>query len=146
MKGDGEINALFSGSKGAQTPLGASLRSVSPISDKLGLAPISHTLNTGDLVLRDQHQYLLQHCIERLGGGGVLDVIIMRWTLCAKCHRSVKIVDMTDERTDQSMRTTFFFADSSEACSDIVILGLVLSLVFAQKEMTTLTYLNTSNM
>ena len=26
--------------------------SVSPVSDKLGLAPVSHTLNTGDLVLR----------------------------------------------------------------------------------------------
>ena len=26
-----------------------------------------HTLTTGDLVLRDQHQYLMQHCIEKLG-------------------------------------------------------------------------------
>ena len=26
-----------------------------------------HTLNTRDLVLRDQHQYLMQHCIEKLG-------------------------------------------------------------------------------
>ena len=25
-----------------------------------------------------------------------------------KCHRHVKIVDMSDERTDQSMRTTLF--------------------------------------
>ena len=41
---------------------------------------------------------------------------------------------MSDERTDQSMRTTLFFADSSEVYSDIVILGLVLSLVFAQKK------------
>ena len=30
------------------------------------------------------------------------------------CHRHAKIVDMSDERTDQSMRTTFVFADSSE--------------------------------
>ena len=30
------------------------------------------------------------------------------------CHRQAKIVDMSDERTDQSMRTTFVFADSSE--------------------------------
>ena len=40
----------------------------------------------------------------------------MRWTLCPKCHRSAKIVDMSDERTDQSMRTSLFFADSSEVC------------------------------
>ena len=51
---------------------------------------------------------------------------------------------MSDERTDQSMRTTLFFADSSEVCSGIVILGLVLSLVFAQKSRTT--DLNTSSM
>ena len=46
-----------------------------------------------------------------------------------RCHRHVKIVDMYD----QSIRTTLFPADSSEVCSGIVILGLVLSLVFAQK-------------
>ena len=40
--------------------------SVSPVSGKLGLALVSHTLNTGDYVLRDQHRYLMQHCIERL--------------------------------------------------------------------------------
>ena len=32
----------------------------------------------------------------------------MRWTLCPKCHRHVEIVDMSDERTDQSMSTTLF--------------------------------------
>ena len=51
----------------------------SSVADKLGLAPVLHTLNAGDLVLRDQHQYLLQHCIEKLG---FLYAIIMRWTLC----------------------------------------------------------------
>ena len=50
-----------------------------------------------------------------------------------RCHRHVKIVDMYD----QSIRTTLFFADSSEVCSGIVILGLVLSLVFAQKSRAT---------
>ena len=45
-------------------------------------------------------------------------------------HRHVKIVDMSD----QSIRTTFFFADSSEVCYGIVILGRILSLVFAQKK------------
>ena len=77
----------------------SSVTSVSPVSGKLGLAMVSHSLNTGELVLRDQHQYLMQHCIERLE---FLDA------LCPKCHRPVKIVDMSDERTDQSMRTTLF--------------------------------------
>ena len=39
--------------------------SVSPVSGKLGLAQVLHTLNTSDLLLMDQHQYLLQHCIDR---------------------------------------------------------------------------------
>ena len=51
---------------------------------------------------------------------------------------------MSDEWTDKSMRITFFSVDSSEVCSGIVILGLVLSLVFAQKGKTT--DLNTSSM
>ena len=46
-----------------------------------------------------------------------------------RCHRHDKIVDMYD----QSISTTLVFADSSEVCSGIVILGPVLSLVFAQK-------------
>ena len=45
-----------------------SVMGVSPTSGKLGLEPVSLTLNDSfDLVLRDQHQYLLQHCIEGLG-------------------------------------------------------------------------------
>ena len=46
-------------------------------------------------------------------------------------HRHVKIVDMPD----LSIRTTLFFAcsRSSEVCSGIVILSLVLSLAIAQK-------------
>ena len=46
-----------------------------------------------------------------------------------RCHRHVKIVDMPD----QPIRTTLCFAFSSEVCSGIVILCLVLSLVIAQK-------------
>ena len=42
------------------------------------------------------------------GGGRNNDAIIMRWTSCPKFHRHVKILDMSDERTDQSMRTTLF--------------------------------------
>ena len=45
----------------------SSVTSVSPVNGKLGLSPVSHTMNTGDLVLKDQHQYLMQHCIEKLG-------------------------------------------------------------------------------
>ena len=47
----------------------SSVTSMSPVSGKLGPAvpAVSQTLNTGDLVLRGQHQYLLKHCIERLG-------------------------------------------------------------------------------
>ena len=45
-----------------------------------------------------------------------------------RCHRHVKIVDTSD----QSIRTTFFFAYSSEVCSGIVILGRVPSLVFVR--------------
>ena len=41
-----------------------------------------------------------------------------------KFHRRVKIVDMSCKRTDQSMRTTLFFADSREVFSGIVILGI----------------------
>ena len=45
----------------------SSVTSVFPVSGKLRLSAVSHTLDTGDLVLRDQHQYLMQHCIEKLG-------------------------------------------------------------------------------
>ena len=45
------------------------------------------------------------------------------------------IVDMSDERTGQSMRTTlkYNFADSDKMRSGVVILGLVLALVLAQE-------------
>ena len=84
----------------------SSVTSVSPVSNKLGLAPVSRALNTGDLVLKDQHQYLMQYCIEKLG-------VFLIPSLCVGpsvqiCHRHVKIRDMSDERTDQSMRTTLF--------------------------------------
>ena len=44
-------------------------------------------------------------CNTALRGWGFLDAII---TLCPKCHRTINIVNMSDERTDQSMRTTMF--------------------------------------
>ena len=42
---------------------------------------------------------------------------------------------MSDERTDQSMRTTLKdnFVDSGKMCYGVVILGLVISLVLAQE-------------
>ena len=68
------------------------------------------------------------------GAVGFLKPLLCVGSSVQKCLRHFKIVDMSDERTDQSMRTTlFFFFYSSEVCSDIFILGLVLSLVFAQK-------------
>ena len=115
-----------------------SVTSVSLVSGKLGLVSVSHTLNNScDLVLRDQHRYLLQHCIERLG---------VSWChyYALDPHRHVKIVDTSDERTVTSQSAQDCFADSSEVCSGIVILGLVLSLVFAQKGRTT--DLNTPSM
>ena len=92
-------------------------------------------------MLRDQHQYLLQHCIERLR---------VSW-----CHYyaldslSKTVTNMFNLQTCLMSELTrqcaqHCFADSSEVCSGIVILGLVLSLVFAHKGRTT--DLNTSSM
>ena len=76
-----------------------SVTSVSPVSG-LGLATVLHTVyNYGDLVLG-----VSCHVASR--GWGFLDAITMRWTLCPKCHWHVQIVDMSDEQTGQSMRTT----------------------------------------
>ena len=62
-----EINLIALTSYFGKMRMPSAVTSMSPVSGKLGLAPVSHAVNTGDLVLRDQHQYLLQHCIERLG-------------------------------------------------------------------------------
>ena len=69
--------------------MSSSVASVFQVSGKLGLAPDPHTLNTGDLLLRDQHQYLMQHYIENLG-------VFLTPLLCVRpsvqnCHRHVKI-------------------------------------------------------
>ena len=63
--------------------------------------------------------------------GGFLMPLLCVGSSVQKCHKHVKMVDMPDELTDQSLCSTLFFADSSEVCSGIVILGLVLSLGFA---------------
>ena len=97
-----------------------------PASGKLWLAPVWHTLNNSfDLVQRDQH--LLQNCIEGLG---------VSW-----CHfyaldpLSKDVTDMLKCRHVWPVNThNIIFADSSEVCSGTDILGLVLSLVFAQKK------------
>ena len=60
------------------------------------------------------------------------------------CHRHVKILDMSSERTDQSMRKPLLLLILVRCVLAFVILGLVLSLVFAQKGRTT--DLNTSSM
>ena len=53
----------------------------------------------------------------------------------SKISYASSIVDMSDERTDQSMRTTLKgnFADSGNVCFGVVILSLVLALVLAQE-------------
>ena len=79
-----------------------SVTSVSIVSGKLGLVPVLHTLNTGDWCWGISINI---SCNTASRGCGFLDATI---TLCPLCHRSVKIVDMSDERTDQSMRTTLF--------------------------------------
>ena len=54
----------------------------------------------------------------------------------SKISYASSIVDMSDERTDQSMRTTLKgnFADSGNVCFGVVILSLVLALVLAQEK------------
>ena len=43
-----------------------------------------------------------------LGAVGFLKPLLCVGYFVQKCHRHVKILDMSDERTDQSMRTTLF--------------------------------------
>ena len=74
-------------------------------------------------------------------GWGFLGAIIMRWTLCPKMSKACYTVD----NCKLTSRCAYYcFADSSEMCSGMIILGLVLSLVFEQKGKTT--DLNTSSM
>ena len=102
-----------------------SVTSVSPVSGKLGQAPVSHTLNSYcDCRLRDQHRYLLQHCI--------LMSLLCVGPSVQKCHKNVIIVDVSDEWTDQSMHTTLFLLILVRC-----VLALVLSMVFAQKRTNT---------
>ena len=67
----------------------SSATSVSPVSGKLGLAPVSYTLNTGDLVLRDQHQYLLHP-----EAGGFLMPLLCVGPSVQKCHRQLKLSEL----------------------------------------------------
>ena len=50
----------------------SSVMIVSPVSGKLGQALVSHTLNTGDLVLRDQHQNSISYATLHREAGGFL--------------------------------------------------------------------------
>ena len=118
--------------------MSSSVTSVSPVNGKLGLAQVSHTLSTGELVLRNRATW------HRKAAGFLMSLLCVGPSV-QNCHRHVKILDMSDERTDQSMRTTLFFADSSEVSSGIVFLGLVLSLFFFHKKGRT-TDINTSSM
>ena len=62
-------------------------------------------------------------------------------TLRSTMFFTCSIVDMSDERTGQSMRTTLKvkFAYSGKMCSGVVILGLVLALVLAQERQYSIT-------
>ena len=81
----------------------SSVTSVAPVSGKLGLAQVLHTLNNScDLVPRDQHAKL-----HREAGSFLMPLLCVGPSV-QKCHGHVKIADMPDERTDHSMRTTLF--------------------------------------
>ena len=75
--------------------------STSQVSNKLGLELVWHTLNTADLVLN-----ISCNTVSRGWAGGFFMPIFWVESSVQKCHGHVKIVDMSDERTDQSMRTT----------------------------------------
>ena len=76
----------------------------SQIRRKLGLALASHTPN-GDLVPRDQPD---SSCNAALTAWRFLGASIMRRTPCPERSFTYSIVDMSDERTGQSMDTVFF--------------------------------------
>ena len=75
---------------------------------------------------------------------GCFYAIIMRWTLCPKMSQKCQNCRHVWWANCPVNAHNIVFADSSEVCSCIVILGLVLSLVFARKGRTT--DLNTSSM
>ena len=60
----------------------SSVTSVSQVSGKLGLAPVSHTLNTGDFGAEGSAS-IFPATLHR-EAGAFLDAIVMRWTLCPK--------------------------------------------------------------
>ena len=115
----------------------SSVTSVSPVSIKSGIASVLHTLKTGDLVLRDQHQYLMQHCNEKLP-------LLCDGPSVQNCHRHVNYFRHFWWANWPVNAHNIVFADFSEVCSGIVIQDLVLSLISAQKSRTT--DLNTSSM
>ena len=81
----------------------SSVTSVSPASGKLGLAPVSHTLNTGA-----EGSASISHATlhRKAGGGGGFLMPLLCVGPFVQNVRRVNILDMSDERTDQSILTT----------------------------------------
>ena len=74
----------------------SSVWSVSPVSSKLGLAPVSHTLNTGDLVLRISI-HISYNTASR--GWWFLGALLCVGSSVQNYRRHVKILHMSDELT-----------------------------------------------
>ena len=78
----------------------SSVTSVSPVSGKSGLAPGSHTLNNScDLVLYGSAS-ISPATLHRQAGGFLMPSLCVG-PFVQICHRHDKIVDMSDEQTDQ---------------------------------------------
>ena len=84
----------------------SSVTSVFPVSGKLGLATNLHTLNTGRFCAEGLTS--ISHATLHRKAGGFLVPLLCVGPSARNCHRPVKILDMSDERTDQLMRKTLF--------------------------------------
>ena len=79
--------------------------SVSPVIGKLGLTTVSYTLNTGDLVLKGSAS-ISPATLHREAWSFLMPLLHVGSSV--KKSRTIKMLDISDERTDQSMRATLF--------------------------------------
>ena len=82
----------------------SSVTSVFPVIGKLRLSAVSHTLDTGDFGA--EGSVSISHATLHRKAWGFLMPLLCAGPSVPNCHRHVKILDMSDERADQSMRTT----------------------------------------